>query len=424
MNSDYVLLLIPIVLISIPLWDIYKCMKQRKGEEIYKVIDLNGEAEIKEVKVSTTGFSNNKYFRIRVVFSDGYTFIKTVKPAKTELVFATTQYTLLPEQKKEIVDEAIFNHKFTTSKVKYIGDLSKQRSNNISNNALNKTTKTNNNITNISRNILEQQLSYLCQNVEMNTCLEIYNDCYELYSLQGKKYFETIESVEYLYKTHVSLNNIKKIAVLAFIAVTGRCVNFDNTEDREFFYEMYRTLEKTANDLNANKKNAFKINEESGLTADNPIFFKNAADAEIYLNTLYSEDGRKLHVDGLRLFKSNSNIPGMIDVYSLYDENGSLYGELNVSIYGKENYNSVPKGYSRIRNDSYERNSSNHYNEQRDYSKTEFKKITSNNLSNNLKGNKGGFSDIDICKNNYCRKCGKKLIPDSKYCRFCGAKVE
>ena len=100
--------------------------------------------------------------------------------------------------------------------------------------------------------------------------------------------------------------------------------------------------------INANSRITEKHISDSdyGLVPEKPIFTLFVDGAEEYLNGLVSEDNEELTWNRKGSMPV-TGVSGPVDIYTSRKKNGQQYKTLYVSIYGKANSTTIPKGFAR-----------------------------------------------------------------------------
>ena len=298
------------------------------------------------------------------------------------------------------------------------------------------------------RNHIEKQMRYLIgDSIPDDEYIKIYVYCMTHYLVNGEKYGYVVKMLPLAHPELKDKETIKLVAAYTFLCSTGNPDKIDL-----FNKDAYNLLEITADALdsqnaaverNANK-NKEPFDEERGTVREKPMYFAGVRNAEQYLNSLSDLDGNKLHIDSTRFTYKIDGIPEILDNYQMMREDGTKYGDLYVSIYGKDNYPYVPKGYKHptLRNPEESSNlkstakaSKNVTTESSQINQKPQKNnetpFSANNKESEIKPS--SFSEEKISAKEranastgikFCRKCGTELMPGTRFCRKCGTKIE
>lgn len=463
------------------LWMIYTVYdnavaKTERGGRVKKMdaARLNRDAKIIDVKTTTVGTKTKKEFRINVIFDDGFEYVKVVKPADTSVRFTTYTFTLSREQKMEVITEAIREHnKALGIDGHQLTDVQAQTGQGM-NNALDTFSKRLFPKGEASKEYIKAQMKALMGDVpNEDDYLNTYTYCMTHYLVNGKRY-DDVSALLPISHPEIKDNEIaKKVAAFAFMhaGTQNAKIDLSTEEGMNLLNNLIEELEKRKGIEAANAdRNKGEYDEEVGLIREKPMFFHGVRDAESYLNSLYDDNGRKLHF-GNRYSYSVDGIQGMLDCYAMMNERNEKVGELFLSIYGSDNYSYVPKGYkknglvSNANKPAETKTTTTENLENKEKTVENTNEPITNNIPNKKKydassattamsdilGEKTKTEDssikeslipetsktkpeeetkrINVVRNTgadrilYCRKCGTKLDPDSVFCKKCGTKI-
>lgn len=143
--------------------ELYRVKKQSKGVYYFNGKTPNLNANISDITITLAGNKGNRSYRMRILFDDGYVYIKVVKPDNSQWHFTYSTVSLSPEAQMAVINEAIEKHK------EYCLKNAKQANDN-----LNKENYSNNNKTFDQENINKEESQkkeekYSKNNKEKNT---------------------------------------------------------------------------------------------------------------------------------------------------------------------------------------------------------------------------------------------------------------
>lgn len=316
-----------------------KTDKEKEGVYHYDVSSLKYYARVSKVETNKAGDKYKRYFRVVVSFDDGFEYKKLISPSTSRRTLNMIQHSLSNYDQSRVIQEAQRLHNEICVKNGIVPqNTSEIVRENLAKDEQNVNSMAIDHIQFLSNNSLDALQS-----------TTVYMHCAKLYYGDHMNYEEVVERLPQKFPQLSDKEMVKRIAAYMFFYCSNnnKEINVFSPEGVEMLDGMINELDILTEARKNGDSNSANYDERVGIYPDMPMYFTNVHNAHTYVRELLDKNGNPLTFNTRfsYSFKDDSRI---FDGYIMLDTNGNEYGKIYASIYGRDNYTFVPKGYKHL----------------------------------------------------------------------------